>query len=380
VLAALVMAAVLLCAAPGCGKAKEPETEVVVIGTLHFITDMPEGYTPGHLRVLLKKVSPDVLAVEAPANAPSPWAYAPFELWNVTRPWAAKEGIECFPAGFNNPQYQAQLARMFQASEADGKGDAYRKIEQAFQTASAKQPCTCEFANGEAQYALWRDYHTRLHDLYGKDTPWETWNARIVENIVAICKKHPGERVAVVFGSAHAYYFVDHLARSKGIRVIPAHTFFPLSDAEVQAHTQPVDYLKALRQLNFDPGALPAQTIQRLESFLEQAERFPQFGNDCRLFRGKLSLHKGKWQDALQQFEALSNLEPQVVSAFDGQTRIREAAMVFAAVAKIHLERHAEAREELEAMLDDEQVTPGTKQWARQILATLPEETDSRGE
>jgi hypothetical protein len=66
-----LLAALLAQAAP---------TEVVFVGTQHFISDMPTGYTPGHLRTLLDRIKPAALAVEAPANLPDPWAAAPLEL------------------------------------------------------------------------------------------------------------------------------------------------------------------------------------------------------------------------------------------------------------------------------------------------------------
>ncbi len=68
-------------------------TEVCFVATQHFVTDMPDGYTPGHLRALLKKLSPQVIGVEAPSNVANPWDLAPLELAKVTKPWADKHGI-----------------------------------------------------------------------------------------------------------------------------------------------------------------------------------------------------------------------------------------------------------------------------------------------
>lgn len=100
--------------APPTLNGSEEQTEVVVISTQHFLTDMPEGYTPGHFRALLEKISPDALAVEAPSNVEDPWSHAPFELWNVTQPWAIQSGVEIVPSGWHEPQYQMQIGRMIQ--------------------------------------------------------------------------------------------------------------------------------------------------------------------------------------------------------------------------------------------------------------------------
>jgi hypothetical protein len=225
----------------------------VVVATQHFITDMPEGYTPGHLRALLDTIAPDVLAVEAPANVPDPWSHAPHELATVTRPWAVDQAVSIVPAGVDEPQYGVQLQKMFGTMVAAGKAAEYEKVERDFQQAMASHAQTCEQMNSKAALALWREYHAQLHRLSGGDTPWESWNEKIVANVLKICNENPGKRVAVLFGGAHAYYFVDRLAKEPSIEVIDVRQFFPVSQEQVTAHTQDVDYVRALRLLNFMP-------------------------------------------------------------------------------------------------------------------------------
>src|SRR5262249_11731148 len=147
---------------------------VAVVGTQHFLTDMPDGYTPAHLRLLLTRLAPDVLAVEAPSNVAAPWAFAPYELARVTKPWSDARRLPTVPAGWHEPGYEEQLGAMFRAFQAEGKAAAYQQVEQRFQAESAKQPATCQFLNSPASQQLWRAYHAGLHDLAGRDTPWET--------------------------------------------------------------------------------------------------------------------------------------------------------------------------------------------------------------
>src|SRR6516164_11465736 len=78
---------------------QEKPTEVVFVGTQHFISDMPPGYTPAHLRVLLEKINPAAVAVEAPTNVKNPWDFAPLELQWVTKPWADQRKIPLVPVG-----------------------------------------------------------------------------------------------------------------------------------------------------------------------------------------------------------------------------------------------------------------------------------------
>lgn len=355
-------------------KVEKKATEVIVVATQHFITDMPEGYTPGHLRALLESISPDIIAVEAPNNLPNPWAFAPFELRNVTKPWADKRKIQAIPVGYHQAQYSTQLAAMFQAFQAAGKMEEYRSIEQNFQSLSAAQQLTCEFMNSRQQDKLWRDYHRGLHKLYGQDTPWEDWNKKIMSNMIHCCRKNKGKRIAVVFGTAHCYYIKDCLEKEEGIILIPNEKFFPLSAKQVEIHTLAKDYLLALRSLNFQNyGNMPIAKLTKLEGYLEKVKKFPRFRHDYKLFKGKLLLHRLKPQEALTEFQELSKVEPQKVLMFDGRSHLRETALVFAAIAKIQMGKNAEARKDLEAVVNMQDVTTSTKQWAEQILNNIPE-------
>ena len=66
-------------------------------------------------------------------------------------------------------------------------------------------------------------------------------------------------------------------------------------------------------------------------------------------------------------------LPPEAVCAFDGRSRLHEAGLVYAAIAKGRMGKHAEARQNLETVLKMKDVTPDTKQWAKQVLTGFPE-------
>jgi RNA polymerase sigma factor (sigma-70 family) len=345
-------------------------TEVAVVATQHFLTDMPEGFTPAHLRVLLARLSPDVLAVEAPTNVTRPWDFAPYELVRVTRPWADGRRTPVVPVGWYEPGYQAQLDEMFADFRARGRWDAYQRAEQSFQAQSAGQVVTCRFLNSGEGHRLWRDYHAALHDLYGKDTPWELWHAKILENVLRVCRDNRGKRAVVVLGAAHGYYLLDGLARDKQVRLMPVEPFFPLDPEAVRAETTANDYLQALRLLNF-PSVEPAQ-LGRLEAFLERIKDAPELRGDYNLFRGKLLLHRGLAAAAREEFRTVARLDREATSAFDGQTRLQEAGRVYAAIARHRAGDAAGARGELQAFLDEPGGTPSSKQWAAEVLAGIP--------
>lgn len=347
------------------------DTEVVVIATQHFIGDMPEGYTPAHLRALLNKVSADVLAVEAPANCADPWSWAPLDLWQITKPWADQRKIKTIPVGWNEPRYPEQLQQMFQEYERKGITAEYQEIEQNFQVISAQQENTCENMNSAAANELWRNYHAELHRLYGKDTPWEDWNKIILANIIKLCRQYRGKRVAVVFGGAHSYYFIDHLADQDGIRLLVAEDFFPLTAEEVQQQVVPTDYLRALRLLNYNPGAVPAENMSKMKACLDKIKNIDRMQNDYHLFSGKYLLHSLQPQEALVEFKKVAALNAEAISLFDNQSRLKEVGLVYCALAQIQMREYSAARAELEKITNLPEVTPSTKQWARQIIDSI---------
>jgi hypothetical protein len=357
-------------------EAAATANEVIVLATQHFISDMPDGYTPGHLRALLTKIKPDVIAVEAPTNAPDPWPLAPYDCWKITKPWADEQQIPIVPVGWLQPAYQTELMAMFQTYQQQGKAGEYQQVEQAFQLAGAQQPATCAFMNSSAYQDVWRTYHQKLHDLYGRETPWEAWNAKIVANVEQACRERPGKRLAVVFGGAHGYYLADRLRESDHIKVVDAESFFPLSDADVADQTTTSDYLQSLRPLNF-PAVAPQQ-LPRLAAALDKIKQVPEYVGDYHLFHGKLLLHEGKFAEAEDEFAKLADGSNGVLAfdvlAFDGQSRLRESGRVYAAIAKSRQGKVGEARADFDAVLSLPETTAATRQWIEQLKLELPAE------
>ncbi|MFH1645059.1 MAG: DUF5694 domain-containing protein [Candidatus Omnitrophota bacterium] len=347
-------------------------SEIAVIAIGHFITDMPEGYTPAHLRALLKKIAPDILAVEVPTNIENAWQYAPLDLWQVTKPWADSENIEVIPVGWFDMDFQFKLSDMFKEFQEKGNLEDYQKVEMDFQTLSASKKYTIEYTNSDEAHNVWRQYHFNLQSLYGKRTAWQDWNDNIVRNINDLCEKNKNKRIAVIFGSAHCYYFVDLLKDIPNIKLLDTASYFPLEAAAVAGYTYPVDYLKALRLLNFNAGTLNPAVLIQLESKLNKLKAFPGLINDYNLFLGKFYLHKYRFDEALAAFGKVSKLDKNVISEFDGQTPLRETGHVYTALCRIQMGDYAAAREVLEKVLYEEDITQYTRQWAQQLLNTLP--------
>lgn len=360
----------LAAGAIGCRSADPGPTQVVIIATQHFITDQPDGYTSAHLRALLTRINPNVLAVEAAANVPQPWESAPLDLAAVTRPWAAEHHIPAEPVGFNDALYEMKLARMFNAISSAGRDAEYRQIESQFQLASARQGLSCQQMNSPGTQSLWRRYHRSLHALYGQDTPWEQCSAQIAQNILGLCRQHPGERVAVVFGGAHAYYIADALAGEADIEVLPTVQFLPLTEAEVAAQRKPIDHLLALRPLNFP--TLPPDLVAKLQKHLDELRTCAELSGDYHLFQGKMFLHQRLPQEALAEFDQVAALSPAAISAFDGKSRLCDSGVVNAAIVRRTLGQSDRAKSDLETLLKRPDLPAAARQWAQRVLDDLP--------
>jgi hypothetical protein len=347
---------------------QEKPTEVVFVGTQHFISDMPQGYTPGHLRALLVKINPVVLAVEAPTNVKNPWDFAPLELQWVTKPWAEQHKVPAIPIGWNDAFHAMKVQNMILAIQKAGKGDEFRKLEARFQ-GEFSTGATCEDFNGEKGIDLWRQYHKALREISGKETPWETWNARIFENLKALVRDNRGKRVAVVFGAAHGYYLLDALSKEEGIRILPCSSFFPLAPDEVGNQTTSKDHLLALRLLNF--GSVPPEKLEELGRHLDHLKDVKEFRADYDLFRGKYLLHKGDPGGAVAAFREVAGLGDGQLSLFDGATRLNEAGAIYGAIALTRQGKPTEARGQLKSFLQKDGLSAPMKQWAQQLLQEL---------
>jgi hypothetical protein len=251
-----------------------------------------------------------------------------------------------------------------------GKWAAYQETERIFQKKSGQQPVSCQFMNSAACHALWREYHAKLHEYNGGETPWEALNARIVSNLHSLCEKHAGRRIVVVFGAAHGYFLLDALSKAPAVRLVDVESFFPLEQTEIEAATTPKDYLLALRPLNFgqvDPAALP-----RLRRFLEKIKNATGLDGDYHNFRGKLLLHERDFAGAIKEFQTVAALDRSRVSAFDETSRLTEMGQFNVAWAEQLSGDVSGARRDYEMLVASPDISPQTKDVARQYLAALP--------
>lgn len=113
---------------------------------------------------------------------------------------------------------------ILEAALPDGseRGKQWEAMMQAFMEAGLQSdiPFNSVEFNGIAR---------RKHELQGAYSPethqatWINRNHRIVENLRAVMKKHPGKNILVIFGAEHSYWFVDRFENDTTINLV-----FPL--------------------------------------------------------------------------------------------------------------------------------------------------------
>ena len=377
----LVPALLLMFVASGCGGAADNtaespsgKTEVVIVGTDHLITDMQNGYTPGHLRAMLAKIKPDIIAIEAATNVDNPMETAPYECIHVTRPWANQNKVPVVAVGLLEPEYQQQVSAMLQEFKNKGKEAQYTAVEQRLQQDGAIVGADCESMNGTRYQKIWRDYHTQIHQLHGGATPWESWNAKVVHKIRKLCQDNPGKRIAVVFGATHSYFLNDYLSDGDDISVVSTNAFLPISAAELKEHTDRLDYLKAMRPLNL--STVTPQQLRRAEALLDNIKGVPSLESDYALFHGKMLMHSGDVTSALKSFDRLASSAGDAISKFDGRSRIADGARLSAVLTLTKAGRNAEARNRLSSILADASSQQDVKQYAQELLSSLTGQQD----
>lgn len=345
-------------------------TEIVVIGTAREIVALPADYHAGHLRLMLANFNPDLLAVEAPLNATDPLRVAPLEIAEVVKPWADERFKKIVPIGWNQEQFASETAQALQELQASSQSSKYLAVEQQFQRTRSNFPLTAQAVNSDGFHQVWREYHRSIHELLGRETPWEKWNSKIVENLLKVVDQNPNKRIAVVIGAAHVYYLLDALEKHPGVNLVRLDGQFPLDPSLVDKATLPIDVLRALIPLNSD--LLPPSELKRLEGLLEKLKALPESRNDYYLLRGKYLLHVRQPLEALKEFEQLGSLDRNSMSQLDGKTRLYEAGLAYSALALLQSGDVEAARARIKTALEDPGLSESARAWVHQLSNKLP--------
>jgi hypothetical protein len=344
-LSAMLMTSVLVAAEPA-------PTEIVIIATDHFMSDMEGDTSPAHLRALLERVKPDIFAVEAPVNVPNPMANLPFEAWNITKPWADQRKILLQPVDWLVENNQQRLGIMVQTIMQGPHSSDFQKLETDFQT-RLQTMRGFEAQQQPAYAAMCRDYWRQIRLWSDGKTTWDERGEKIAANIRALSHEQPGKRIAVLFGAMHSFDLTDRLAGQSDIRLLPAASFLPLSNDELEHNALPSDYVLAMRRLNFPPGAPIVGRLEGIESALDRMARVPSLALETKFYRARLLLHRFRWAEGAKAFEELAQEPVDRKLATTDAVPVAAMAKINRAIALNVLGQNGEAIQSLDSALEN---------------------------
>ena len=260
------------------------QTEVVLIGGIHFNHLFHPDNSPAHLRALLRHLEPDVIALENPPEwqeeARHYWTYLP--EYYVGELFAEENGLPVEGIDWYGPLDVSQSAWIQMIPTLDTLWANVQESSRRFWSYGAMH---ARLAYGErtdwALPAVQAQVTLDMLDDFGRrfyeDSTAQVRDDSIAANIRRLAKRYPGQRIAVLIGSAHLYPQRVRLEQFGDIQWLPAHDFLP-SEAEVQQALTPGD-AKLLLGANLDSWLVPAipqchdqRRSKALLDFLTQVE------------------------------------------------------------------------------------------------------------
>jgi hypothetical protein len=219
-------------------------SEVVFIGANHNLTFLHQGFSPAHIRALLTEIAPVALCLEILPDWPRTEGIPTFpQEQYAAMTWAQRAGVPVYGVNWATPGVRAlpPIERMDTSALLE-TGDRFERFRESY---NGTVLWTAERAFGEAADDIesWQRANLPLMvDRWPQEDPGASArDDRIAENIRAVMAKHPGQRIAVVFGTYHYLPLKRRLESSPAIRVIPPLQYFPLEPARIQAGWHPDD-------------------------------------------------------------------------------------------------------------------------------------------
>ena len=323
----LALATLLLAgfSSPLRGEAKEQagaaKPKVLIIGTDHAPTCFfsAPGYTNAHLRVVLNNFKPTMLGVES-----NPVWMARGIVNRVTYEaqvgidWAARDGIPVYGLDWAKPEDLAEMSRLGlkRVREADPPPQSVKELgAEARKLAGSLRQFRELIAKHRDDFFLWlntagseergREYAELLQKNTGPAVKYvrdlEYRNARIVEQIVALVRRYPGARLAVLMGFGHKWPLEQKLAGVADIQLASWSSLPAISEDEVAAAWTPKDSLGTLREsldgvlFYFNPEGVDMDLVRE---HLGRLERAGISGEESKYFRARSLVLQKKYNEA----------------------------------------------------------------------------------
>lgn len=244
----LVFGVLLLLGSPPAWTASQsppsPDVaNVIFIGANHNLTFLHPGFSPAHLRALLSKIAPAALCLEIlpgrerEGHIPT---YPQEQYAALT--WARREGVPVYGVDWTPPETRAlpPVVRMDDEALMD-RGDRFERFHASY-AATVRWTADRAFAEVSDDLESWQHRHLATPEYAWPDEGSAALrDDRIAENIRAAVRRHPGRRIAVVFGTGHYLPLKRRLEADGGIGLLPALEFLPLEPDRIEAGWHPDD-------------------------------------------------------------------------------------------------------------------------------------------
>jgi len=282
-------------------QSREPgsasKAQVLIIGADHAPTCFlsAPGYTNGHIRVVLNHFRPTMVGIES-----NPVWMSRGILNRVTYEaqvvvdWAAKEKIPVYGLDWANLEQLAEANKrgLKFARQPDPPAPGLRELgDQARRAAASQKPFFDALAKHPTDLFNWLNTSgseergvqraERLRKGAGPEVEslraLDYRNARIAEQILALVRRYPSARLAVVMGFAHKWPLEQKLAPAADVEVVPWAALTAVSAQEVAAAWVPKDSIGTLREsldgalYYFDPEGVPTELVREHLNRLERA-------------------------------------------------------------------------------------------------------------
>ncbi len=304
----------LLCVAaclpkPASQQNSPDRAEVVVIGTIHHFQLLHPDNTPAHLRALLYRVRPDVIAVENPPD----WQRTGRHLWTqLPEYYVAEEygrdnhipvvGIADVPqidCPATPPPETLDRAIRFAKSAGGlrslGAWEALMAFgEESWGFAAAQDRVELERMEPFSRAALTDSASIRFQDS-------------LSAGITALARQHRGRRIAVLVGSSALYPQRVRLRKNPGIALLDARTFLP-ARSEVEAARRIPDAVLLLGA-SLDGWSVPnmphARNLDRAYALLLWLQARDSEGSFATYYMAKWQMLFGRYDEAARLLDSL---------------------------------------------------------------------------
>lgn len=197
-----------------------PETEVIVLSTLHQFHGETRCYSFGDLSSVIEQLDPGVLAVElTPADLESRRNQSTKQEYQQSVfPLLDKNGYAVVPMEPAQPLFD-EIVGLFRKAQTDlneqnpDMAKAFGLYADSLYELLRNHWISIEAVNSRETDILFESKHRFQNAIFGpmEADAWERWNRHFLKQILYAAETNPGSRIVVLVGAEHAYWLRAHL-------------------------------------------------------------------------------------------------------------------------------------------------------------------------